>query len=219
MGNPYISGFPWAGGVAPGGSPAIYPAGSNPWSAGTTQDVPAYTYFTPSPTFAPTAQELNEMFAQRDQALLYNDSSIGPYRILEDITTTQGIETTTPIPGAGYNINAHTWNGSSFSTANVLLLATAAINTQVGDLMEIEFYGTLALDSSGGTEWNFLANLFVNQAGAGYVDTGVQALWGIAGVSLPPQSRFMGSPIALRGLWTIGTGHAGTFTFGINGAL
>ena len=222
MGNPYITGFPWAGGIAPAGTPASYPSSSNPWSTLTTQDVPAYTFFTPSPTFAPTAQELNRMFAQRDQALLYINGAQGPYQVIEDISVTKGVrraQTDTSGTDAHTNSTAQTWGATTFTAANTYALATAAVATQVGDVMDVAFQGTLYWQAGNtGSIIDFLVELWANLNGAGNTASGIQTSWTQLGVAVSNPNTFT-IPISLRGLITIGSGHAGTFALGINGCM
>jgi len=61
--NPLLAGLPWANGTN-------YPSGSYGWSGQPIKVTPAYSYFTPSPQFAPSAEEFNALLNQRDLALL-----------------------------------------------------------------------------------------------------------------------------------------------------
>jgi hypothetical protein len=65
MGNPYITGLPWA----PGPNYPSFPG--KPWSLQPIGVAPGFDYFVPTQAYAPTAQQLNYMFNQRDNALLY----------------------------------------------------------------------------------------------------------------------------------------------------
>jgi hypothetical protein len=223
--NPYITGLPWAGGVAPAGSPSSYPGGSGyPWAGLTVQTGPAYTFFTPSPDFAPTARELNQMFAQRDQALLYVNGAIGPYQVLEDIQAApagQSIRTQSGTPAT--HALAQSWDATTFTAAHTLSLISAATATEVGDVLDLAFQGTLFFESAftySDAAFDFLADLFVNQNGAGFVDTGIQASWTLAGLNHAGSGdTSFCCPIVLRGLWTIGSGNAGSFACGINSCI
>jgi hypothetical protein len=65
MGNPFLTGMPWAAGPN-------YPAfPGKAWSLQPMGIAPGVPYFIPTLAYAPTATQLNYMFNQRDNALLY----------------------------------------------------------------------------------------------------------------------------------------------------
>ena len=70
MSNPFLATLPWAGvtGIT-GASGATYATGANAWSGQLMNVQPAANFFTPSGPIA--AENLNYMFNERDNALIY----------------------------------------------------------------------------------------------------------------------------------------------------
>jgi hypothetical protein len=138
MGNPWLTGFPWAG-------TTDYPAGALPWSGTPTCVLPGATYFEPDPDNAPTAQELNYMFNQRDQATLYVNFNLSKYRLVE-----APIVATGAAPGLGTKyFLAQNWATQAvYSAAAAAFLANLTVVTAVGDLIEVDFESSLEVDGN-----------------------------------------------------------------------
>jgi hypothetical protein len=147
-GNPWLTGMPWA----PTGG--VYPTSGNPWSAQlTTPAAPAYSFFTPAPAGAPSALDFNWLFNQRDKAILYNAAAVGAYcTIARALMTFDGTPQQILITGWGGAFNLA--NGGAFSTYTVGTAGystLAALTTQVGDILVVDYRSGMMLGDNSGT--------------------------------------------------------------------
>lgn len=201
--NPWLTGFPWAG-------TTDYPAGTDPWAGTPTCVLPTYTYFTPGLTAAPTAQELNYMFNQRDQAIAYNAAAVGIEAVIEDRTGTAD-------GGWGTLYFNAAWTGAGYVPADAEGLASTVVATVVGDVIEVTFSSSVQMTCglSGAT--------IATSVAIGYAANGL-TFTNFVGGEASRQKVYSATeediaPITLIGRHIIGAGEAGTFVVGVNGCV
>jgi len=192
-----------------------YPAGSDAWSGNPVAILPGVAYFSPDATLPAPALNYTLWALATECQDLYNNVSLAPYNVLEDVSNSGG--TLDSITGGLIPGTPQTgWNATTYTASDAVQLGALSVSTQVGDIIDMEISFSLQWQNGSVNVNQFLLmpTLCYNANSLGYVNI-AQGEWFINGSALPAFT-VMTNTFKLRARYTVASGHAGTFLVGVN---
>jgi hypothetical protein len=201
-------GFTWDG------PSTNYPAGSQPWSGNPVAIIPGVAYWTPNQTLPAPALNYAIWALATECQDLYNNVSVAPYNVLEDVYNSGG-SFDSYISGLLAATAQTGWNATTYTASDAVQFGALSIATQVGDVIDFEVTFNLMFinGSSNVSQFLLMPTLCYNANSTGYVNI-AQGEW-LSNQTLLA-NFYMTQNFTLKGRYTVASGKAGNFLVGVN---